>query len=261
VSAVADDLVGPRRAEFRRLLAISFALHLGAVLLLALAPHRFRSAALPPRVIAVDVVMEAPAPAPAPKAQPAPPPPAPIAVKKKVVLPKEPTLPKPKPEAKPKPKPKPQPKQELAPSDLEQPEPAADYEDVLAQLRAEAGEPDPAPSAPPQPVQTAAAQPSPGAAGGGRLSPEVAAWMRKAKLHVRRAWVVPPGFRTQPLETRLRVRLDAKGAVLGEPEVVRRSGNPWYDEGVVRAIRKASPLPPPPEAGEWEFVFVPEDSF
>jgi hypothetical protein len=30
---------------------------------------------------------------------------------------------------------------------------------------------------------------------------------------------------------------------------------------VVRAVEKASPLPPPPEAGEWDFVFVPEDSF
>lgn len=38
-------------------------------------------------------------------------------------------------------------------------------------------------------------------------------------------------------------------------------GNPWYDENVVRAIQKASPLPAPPEAGEWAFVFVPEDSY
>ena len=41
--------------------------------------------------------------------------------------------------------------------------------------------------------------------------------------------------------------------------MLRRSGNPWYDESVVRAIQKASPLPPPPEAGEWPFVFKPED--
>ena len=36
------------------------------------------------------------------------------------------------------------------------------------------------------------------------------------------------------------------GDGLRTPEVVRRSGNPWFDEGVVRAIEKASPLPPPP---------------
>jgi len=29
----------------------------------------------------------------------------------------------------------------------------------------------------------------------------------------------------------------------------------------VRAIRMASPLPPPPSADEWAFVFVPSDSY
>jgi TonB family protein len=78
---------------------------------------------------------------------------------------------------------------------------------------------------------------------------------------VRRSWVVESGFRLQALETRVSVRLDAAGTVLGEPQITRRSGNPWYDDGVVRGLQKASPLPPPPEAGEWEFIFVPEDSF
>jgi TonB family protein len=85
--------------------------------------------------------------------------------------------------------------------------------------------------------------------------------MRQAKIHVRRVWVVPPGFRTQNLQTHVLVDLDAAGNVRGEPRISRRSGNPWYDEGVVRAIQKASPLPPPPAADEWTFVFVPEDSF
>jgi TonB family protein len=57
------------------------------------------------------------------------------------------------------------------------------------------------------------------------------------------------------------VDLDAGGNVIGVPEVVQRSGNPWFDEGVVRAIQKASPLPPPPAADEWPFVFVPGDSY
>ena len=85
--------------------------------------------------------------------------------------------------------------------------------------------------------------------------------MRRAKIHVRRNWVLTPGFRTQPLETHVSVRLDAGGRVLGEPKVVRRSGNPWYDDNVVRAVQKASPLPAPPEAGSWPFVFRPEDSY
>ena len=72
---------------------------------------------------------------------------------------------------------------------------------------------------------------------------------------------VPAGFRTQQLETHVLVDLDVGGRVLGDPRISRRSGNPWYDDGVVRAIQKASPLPAPPEAGEWAFVFVPEDSY
>ena len=91
------------------------------------------------------------------------------------------------------------------------------------------------------------------------MSAEVAAWLRAARLAVRQAWVLPAGFRREPLETQVEVELDAQGKVLSEPRVVRRSGNPWYDESVVRAIQKASPLPAPPEAGTWPFVFKPED--
>jgi TonB family protein len=57
------------------------------------------------------------------------------------------------------------------------------------------------------------------------------------------------------------VELDAEGRVLSKPRIIQRSGNYHYDDGVVRAMRKASPLPAPPEAGEWTFVFVPEDSY
>jgi TonB family protein len=73
--------------------------------------------------------------------------------------------------------------------------------------------------------------------------------------------VLAPGFRTQPLETLVTVRLDAEGNVLGQPKVQRSSGNPWYDDSTVRAIQKAAPLPPPPAAGEWLIQFRPEDYF
>ena len=108
---------------------------------------------------------------------------------------------------------------------------------------------------------TATASAGSGGGVGRPVSPEVAAWVKKAKIHVRRAWVLPPAFRTQALEAHVLVDLDAGGNVIGVPEVVRRSGNPWFDEGVVRAIQKASPLPPPPAADEWAFVFVPGDSY
>ena len=102
---------------------------------------------------------------------------------------------------------------------------------------------------------------SPGSPDGVAISPEVAAWLKRAKIHVLKNWVVPPGFRTQALEARVEVDLDASGEVRGTPRLSRRSGNPWYDEGVIRAIQKSSPLPPPPEAGKWNFVFMPEDSY
>jgi colicin import membrane protein len=54
------------------------------------------------------------------------------------------------------------------------------------------------------------------------------------------------------------VTLDATGNVLGV-DISRGSGNPFYDQSVVRAIEKASPLPPPPESGDWPFLFSPQD--
>lgn len=282
MTAVADQLGGWRRRAFRRLLVVSAALHIGGILLLGFSPTT-SSRPAPADVIAVEMVMApraaeparphpAPAPAPAPEPQPvpaAPPAPAPlpppVPVKKQVVLPKQPEMPKPKPEPRPEPKPRQEPKpqrRELDPSEYkQQPAPVEEYEDVMAKLRAEAGEPSEEPAPPtPEPVQVASAA-APDAGVGRPVDPEVAGWMRRAKIHVRRSWVVPPGFRIQPLETRVMVRLDGAGTVLGEPEILRRSGNPWYDDGVVRGIQKASPLPPPPEAGEWEFIFVPEDSY
>jgi colicin import membrane protein len=163
------------------------------------------------------------------------------------VLPAEPTTPKIQPKS-----------VEKAPPVQPKPKAEQQYEDVLAQLRAESGEDAP-------PTEIAKVEPtaigSPGSPDGVAISPEVAAWLKKAKIHVRKNWVVPPGFRTQALEARVEVNLDASGGVRGTPRLSRRSGNPWYDEGVIRAIQKSSPLPPPPEAGKWNFVFLPEDSY
>jgi hypothetical protein len=93
------------------------------------------------------------------------------------------------------------------------------------------------------------------------VPPEFLAWERGHRIHIRQNWVVPPSFRNPPLRTSIQVELDAGGAVVGEPRIVKRSGNPWYDDGVVRSIQKASPLPAPPEAGEWSFVFVADESY
>jgi len=58
---------------------------------------------------------------------------------------------------------------------------------------------------------------------------------------------------------RCRVRLLPTGEVLSV-KVTQSSGNPAYDEAVVRAIEKSSPLPLPDDR-EARAEFVPELSF
>lgn len=239
---IAIRLDEERRREFKRFLKISGALHAAVFLVLAWQPAI--PSVSPPTAITVDLVA-APSPGPQarPKPKPKPPKPAPV------VLPSQPTTPKPraKPVEKPPPKPKPKPEPETEPKEVE-------YDDLMAQLRAEAGEEAPQ-EKPDEPAQTATATAGGGGGLGVRVSPELAAWLRDARIHVRRSWVVPPAFEMQTLVVEVQVDLDASGNVRGTPNISRRSGNPWYDENVVRSIRKASPLPPPPEAGTWTFVF------
>jgi TonB family protein len=243
------------RRAFRRFLLASAVAHLAVALAFLITPRGRTQVALP-GVMSVSLVA-APAPAgppaaakpkalPAP-ARPAPPPPPPPPVKTKV-LPKEPSpTPKVKPKAQAKPKPappKPEAKEET-------------YEDLLADLREERGEEAPAP------IGQRAEAPT-GAVAGGQpgvlVPPEVAAWLRKAEAHVKQAWVLEPGFRLQALETHVEVEVDASGGYIGKPRITRRSGNPWYDESVERAMQKAVPLPAPPGAGfVWTVIFRPED--
>ena len=251
VSGQAGELETRRRREFRRTLVGSLVIHAG-VLGIAMSSPATR-VSRPTHAITVELVSLPPSS----KAQAAPSPPKPrIRKPKQVVLPAKPSEPKPRPKAKPKPKPEPaKPKRREV---VLEPEPKEEknLEDLLADFRDERGE------AQPEPVKTAAA-PSPAAAGGAgrQVSPEVLDWVRRTKIHVARAWVVPPGFRTEVLETHVVVKLDGGGNVVGTPTIKRRSGNPWYDEGVIRGIEKASPLPAPPRSGEWDFIFTPEDSY
>jgi len=260
---------GLRHRQFRRVVGISAAFHGVALLFLIWNPMPRSPAALPGVVAVRFVSLPSPGPA-APEAEVAPPPKPLPPVAKKVVLPVEPKKleePKPKPEPKVEPKPepkpeakKPEPKPEVKPQP-KPPEPEQNYEDVLAKLRTQAGE-----TTAQAPAAATATIPGPalgmpGSATGVPLSPEEAAWYRRAKVHLARSWMLAPGFRTQALSTLVRVELDAQGNLLGAPEVERRSGNPWYDDSAVRAVQKASPLPPPPGAGEYTIEFRPEEFF
>lgn len=234
----ANEQGGHRRRDFRRTLIFSTVGH--ALLLLGLvvsAPAK-RGVVLP-SVITVDLVAARVAPGPAaPRAAPKPKP-------KQVVLPEKPRTPEPKPRQ----------RKEVV---LEQkPKEEKSLEDLLAQFREESGEPKPEQPAPAAAEEVVARAP----ASGLPVSVDVLAWVREVRIHVQESWVVPPGFRLQLLQTEVRVALGASGEVMDTPRVVGRSGNPWYDDGVVRGIQKASPLPPPPEPGDWTFIFASDEIY
>jgi TonB family protein len=254
-----SSLEDERQRQFRRFVGISAAIHVVLAFLFWIGPMRHTGKAMPvvERVELVEALPSAAAAKPKPAVpqvppKPKPPPPPPPEVAK--VLPKEPApLPKAKPlEAKPKPEPKPEPKVEPKPPE---PAPEQDYEDVLAELRHEAGETPPSPAPTPEPT------PLPSGPAGGPgvvVDPETARWVREVKIHVTRAWILAAGFRTEALVTVVEVELSPTGEVLGT-RTTKGSGNPGYDESVERAIEKASPVPAPPEAGEWEFTFDSRD--
>lgn len=267
-----------RRRRYRRVVAFSAAAHVGAFLVFVVLPMPRHTTSLP-AVVQVDLVA-GPAPvrrrpahhaarpkpkaAPRPKAEAKPAPPKPPPPKQaEVVLPEKPRqAPKPKPPPpkvektakaekpeKKKPEPKPAEQPEKPPKEIS-------YDALMAKLRKE--DHDELPSQP-----AAEGAPSEGQAqrgGGAVVTPEVMEWMRRAKAQVTQSWVLAPGFRTQQLQTQIDVTLGANGQVVAT-KVTQGSGNPWFDQSVERAIEKASPLPPPPGAGDWLFVFRPGDAF
>ncbi len=203
-----------------------------AVLALAPAP-----AARPhPAVVTIDLIARMPsAPAPAAALPIAPPKP------RKIVLPRDAPPARAKPvERRPKPK-------------------EFDYDAALAKLRAELGEsvPETPPDEPEDPPQLADA--GAGSGSGMLVSPEMAAWIRDTKRHIRKTYVTPPEFLNRGLVTCMQVLLTADGRVVGAPAVRRGSGDPFWDDNAARAVARASPLPPPLAAGEFTFCFPSEE--
>ncbi len=241
------------RRSFRRRLVASGLAHVAVAGLIAFAPAP--SARPLPPVVTVDLVAAArpmparpaakpaPKPAPVPAALPKPKPPPPT--QKKVVLPKKPPpATRPKKVVAPKPRPRPQ--------ELE-------YEDALAALRDELGEAEPqapADEPPPEPIEDAEA----GSGGAGvQVSPELMRWITDTRRHIRSTYITPPEFLDRSLRTCLSVLLTADGRVLGEPQVVQSSGDVYWDDNAVRATLRASPLPAPPQEGDWTFCYPTEE--
>ena len=87
-----------------------------------------------------------------------------------------------------------------------------------------------------------------GAQGTVRLSPELRDYFRRLEESVRNSWILPGALvrDAAKLVVELRIVIEKDGRV-SEERIERGSGNPYFDDSVRRAIRKASPLPVPPE--------------
>lgn len=232
-----------RRQDFRRMLKFSIAGH--ALLSFGFVTSSFfaPSAVMLPSVLMVDLVAAPPAAKPAPKAAAVAPAPKPRP--KQVVLPEHANIPKSR--AKPSREVVLEPKPKVEKS----------LDDLMNEFREDLGE-TPAETAPV--TETAVQQPTAAGTGVGKvISAEEMAWRRAVRTKVTNNWVVEPGFRLQSLRTDVMVLLNASGDVMGT-RFVERSGNPWFDASVERGIDKASPLPVPPEPGEWPFRFNSEEA-
>lgn len=88
----------------------------------------------------------------------------------------------------------------------------------------------------------------PGGNGPARLPPEYLAYFRALDERVRSNWTVPDlAVKDRgSLFVQVRVAIEPDGRV-SEVRMEKSSGNPYFDDSVLRAIRKASPLPVPPE--------------
>jgi colicin import membrane protein len=87
-----------------------------------------------------------------------------------------------------------------------------------------------------------------GAAGTARVPPEHLAYFRQLDEKVRSNWNVPALAvgEKEKLMVQIRIVIEIDGRV-SQVRMEKTSGNPYFDDSVLRAIRKASPLPVPPE--------------
>ena len=106
------------------------------------------------------------------------------------------------------------------------------------------------------PRQTAQTHPPTSASGGGgggdtlRGLPFIL-YTQQVKQRVKQSWIVAEP--KSGLTAVVRFGILANGEIVGV-ELAERSGDSVFDESAMRAVRKASPLPPPPEAYRNEFT-------
>jgi len=87
-----------------------------------------------------------------------------------------------------------------------------------------------------------------GSKGTVRVSPELLDYFRRLEEQVRESWVLPQAMVRDAgkLMVEVKIVIESDGRV-SDTRIEKGSGNVYFDDSVRRAIRKASPLPIPPE--------------
>jgi len=212
---------------------LALGVHVALVVALVLGVH-WQSRA--PQIVAVELWQAPPAPQPRPEPKPVkaepPPPPPPAKPEPRIEKPDiaVKAAPKPKPKPKPAPKPEPKPKPKPPPKAAEKPAPKPD-ESRAQQMLAEALQ---------REQQTLAAE---------RESRQIREQLARDAAAARERATFEPGIQGNP-EAMVLVTQLPTGQVL-DAKLVISSGNTAYDDAVLRAILKSSPLPlPAPDSRE-----------
>lgn len=253
--APGPDFDAPREEFVGPSALLALAVHVALAVALVLGVH-WQSRA--PSVIAVELWQPPPAPVARPEPAPVAPPPPPPAAKLEPRLEKPDIAVKapPKPKPKPKPEAKPAPKPEAKPV----PKPAAKPDERPAQqLLAEALRREQQSLAAEQESRAIREQLAREAQAARNRGMQT--WVDKIRDKIRGNIVLPPDLQGNPEALVLVTQLPT-GEVL-HAKLVISSGHAGYDEAIMRAILKSSPLPKPDSAGlfqrELKLTFHPKD--
>ncbi len=88
---------------------------------------------------------------------------------------------------------------------------------------------------------------------GRQTSPDVNPYLSLVVQKITEEWI-HPDFGRENLEVIVSFHINSTGNILG-PKIVRSSGNDLFDRSALKAVIKASPLPPPPVEEEFELRF------
>ncbi|MNJ93489.1 hypothetical protein D3C87_111710 [compost metagenome] len=89
-------------------------------------------------------------------------------------------------------------------------------------------------------------QVSPGTALTGLTKLQHDTYISDLDRHIKQHWSLPEWLAKRDLSAQVRVSIDSRGLVIAK-KIVKSSGNPVYDEMVLKTIDDSMPFPPPPD--------------